>query len=210
MDPVAIETSNPWPALPLTGEFVLREDREAVLKFNNDPKTGTHHRLRLEFLPEPFSGRTNAPVVLLSCNPCVAENASVPTPETELHNLIMASLRHEPLEHPFYHLKGCEAECQRTGGDFYETKKFRGNCDVMLSESVFMFRVLAGRRRNTRIYETASLKSITLDGSGPAKLVRQKVNLSCIHRVKEVVERATQLFKSQNPPQVFSPAKFAI
>ena len=43
-----------------------------------------------------------------------------------------------------YVLKGCEAEYQRAGGDFYETKKFGGHCDVMLSESVY--RVLAGRR----------------------------------------------------------------
>ena len=44
-----------------------------------------------------------------------------------------------------YVLKGCEAEYQRTGGDFYETKKFGGHCDVMLSESIF--RVLEGRRQ---------------------------------------------------------------
>ena len=44
-----------------------------------------------------------------------------------------------------YVLKGCEAEYQRAGGDFYETRKFGGNCDVMLSESVF--RVLEGRRQ---------------------------------------------------------------
>ncbi len=44
-----------------------------------------------------------------------------------------------------YVLKGCEAEYQRAGGDFYETQKFGERCDVMLSESVF--RVLAGRRQ---------------------------------------------------------------
>jgi hypothetical protein len=44
-----------------------------------------------------------------------------------------------------YVLKGCEAEYQRAGGDFYETQKFGKRCDVMLSESVF--RVLAGRRQ---------------------------------------------------------------
>jgi len=44
-----------------------------------------------------------------------------------------------------YVLKGCEAEWQRAGGDFYEARKFGGNCDVMLSESVF--RVLEGRRQ---------------------------------------------------------------
>lgn len=44
-----------------------------------------------------------------------------------------------------YVLKGCEAEYQRSGGDYYETQKFGKRCDVMLSESVF--RVLAGRRQ---------------------------------------------------------------
>jgi hypothetical protein len=44
-----------------------------------------------------------------------------------------------------YVLKGCEAEYQRAGGDYYETQKFGKRCDVMLSESVF--RVLAGRRQ---------------------------------------------------------------
>lgn len=44
-----------------------------------------------------------------------------------------------------YVLKGCEAEWQRAGGDFYETRKFGGHCDVMLSESVFL--VLEGRRQ---------------------------------------------------------------
>ena len=44
-----------------------------------------------------------------------------------------------------YVLKGCDAEYQRAGGDFYEAKKFGGNCDVMLSESIF--RVMEGRRQ---------------------------------------------------------------
>ena len=44
-----------------------------------------------------------------------------------------------------YVLKGGEEEYQRAGGDYYETRKFGGRCDVMLSESIF--RVLAGRRQ---------------------------------------------------------------
>ena len=43
-----------------------------------------------------------------------------------------------------YVLKGCEAEYRRAGGNYYETKKFGGHCDVMLSESIF--RVIEGRR----------------------------------------------------------------
>ena len=44
-----------------------------------------------------------------------------------------------------YVLKGGDEEYRRAGGDFYETRKFGGRCDVMLSESIF--RVLAGRRQ---------------------------------------------------------------
>lgn len=44
-----------------------------------------------------------------------------------------------------YVLKGCEAEYARAGGDYYEARKFGGNCDVMLSESIF--KVIEGRRQ---------------------------------------------------------------
>jgi hypothetical protein len=43
-----------------------------------------------------------------------------------------------------YILKNGEAELQRAGGDFYETRKFGGRCDVMLSKSIFS--VIEGRR----------------------------------------------------------------
>ena len=43
-----------------------------------------------------------------------------------------------------YVLKGGDEEYRRAGGDFYETRKFGGNCDVMLSESIFS--VIEGRR----------------------------------------------------------------
>jgi hypothetical protein len=43
-----------------------------------------------------------------------------------------------------YVLKGGEAEMRRAGGDFYETRKFGGRCDVMLSKSIFS--VIEGRR----------------------------------------------------------------
>jgi hypothetical protein len=43
-----------------------------------------------------------------------------------------------------YVLKGGEKEYARAGGDYYETRKFGGRCDVMLSESIF--RVIEGRR----------------------------------------------------------------
>ena len=44
-----------------------------------------------------------------------------------------------------YVLKGGEAEYARAGGDYYEARKFGGNCDVMLSKSIF--KVIEGRRQ---------------------------------------------------------------
>lgn len=43
-----------------------------------------------------------------------------------------------------YVLKGGEEEYRRAGGDYYETRKFGGRCDVMLSKSIFG--VIEGRR----------------------------------------------------------------
>ena len=40
-----------------------------------------------------------------------------------------------------YVLKGCDAEHKRAGGDYYETRKFGGNCDVMLAESSGFWKV---------------------------------------------------------------------
>lgn len=44
-----------------------------------------------------------------------------------------------------YVLKGGDAEMKRAGGDYYEARKFGGNCDVILSQSII--RVLEGRRQ---------------------------------------------------------------
>jgi hypothetical protein len=44
-----------------------------------------------------------------------------------------------------YVLKGCDEEYRRAGGDFHETRKFGGRCDVMLSKSIFS--VIEGRRQ---------------------------------------------------------------
>ena len=43
-----------------------------------------------------------------------------------------------------YVLKGGDEEYRRSGGDYYETRKFGGRCDVMLSKSIFG--VIEGRR----------------------------------------------------------------
>ena len=58
---------NPWTHLPDSPPFVLEEDCEAVEHFNVKPDART--QIHTEILPEPFLGRPDAPVVVLSLNP---------------------------------------------------------------------------------------------------------------------------------------------
>ena len=55
---------NPWFSLPETKPFVLQADAAAVTAFNLK-NAGTPYELHTELPPEPFSGRLDAPVVLL-------------------------------------------------------------------------------------------------------------------------------------------------
>ena len=63
---------NPWPALSYEPPFVLHEDLHPVLQFNARATGRT--RLELDLLPEPFVGRVEAPVVLLTLNPGVSDD----------------------------------------------------------------------------------------------------------------------------------------
>jgi len=59
---------NPWHGLPDKQPFVLPEDKDMVEAFN--VKAHENHRLRLDFIPEPFVGRLeDARLVLLGNNP---------------------------------------------------------------------------------------------------------------------------------------------
>jgi hypothetical protein len=58
---------NPWERLPQQEPFVLPEDASLVAEFNETASEKL--TLHLELLPEPFLGRSNAPVVLLNANP---------------------------------------------------------------------------------------------------------------------------------------------
>jgi hypothetical protein len=61
-----MKARNPWHRLPDQPPFVLAEDRDAVLAFNDESRQKGHpHSLNLQIIPVPFVGRTDAPVVLL-------------------------------------------------------------------------------------------------------------------------------------------------
>lgn len=67
-------TENPWFHLPEKPPFVVPKDKEQVLAFNSKAKP--HHFLRLDFIPEPFVGNPEAPVLLLANNPGIKSQES--------------------------------------------------------------------------------------------------------------------------------------
>ncbi len=66
---------NPWHRLPDSPPYVLPEDSEQVLAFNEKAqrKGWKKRELDLGFIPEPFVGRPDAPVLLLGNNPGVKD-----------------------------------------------------------------------------------------------------------------------------------------
>jgi len=96
---------NPWLDLPLTPPYVLPADLQAVTGFNN--KYGKNPRvvLQLESLPEPFIGDiTNAKVLLLVANPGHCDYDTSAHREEIFRNPILANLRQERRDYPFYPL----------------------------------------------------------------------------------------------------------
>jgi len=58
---------NPWENLPSHANFVLAEDAAAVCAFNESAAPAV--RFDLSLFPEPYFGRRDAPIVLLTLNP---------------------------------------------------------------------------------------------------------------------------------------------
>ena len=59
--------TNPWYALPLSGDFVHPADLESLAAFNQTAHC--EHRFDLSLYPEPFLGSPTAPIVVLALNP---------------------------------------------------------------------------------------------------------------------------------------------
>jgi len=72
------QVQNPWLHLPNEAPFIAPGDVEAVAALNvRASRTADHrHRFRLQtqLLPDPFTGRVDAPVVLWTANPGYTDN----------------------------------------------------------------------------------------------------------------------------------------
>jgi hypothetical protein len=118
--------TNPWLHLSKNGNLVLEQDRRAIEIFNNRPKIKADHRIHLDYLPEPYQGNGDAPVVLLSANPGLDVNEPPPAFRSPLDKLIRSNLCQELMDFPFYHLNPHLGQNgSGHGGHVYWMKRFR-------------------------------------------------------------------------------------
>lgn len=98
---------NPWLLLPAAQPFVVQADAAVVAAFNRK-YAGTPYALHTELPPEPFSGRLDAPVVLLDFHPDYRGNDAAIMPGNEEFSLSMKKTRGFIVQkYPFYHLNPC-------------------------------------------------------------------------------------------------------
>lgn len=96
---------NPWRQLPNSPDYLLEIDREQVTAHNRRPGLRHDHRIRLEVIPEPFTGQPEAPVVLLNLNPGFEEADIVNYSPPHRSRMMRAALTHQlDPESAFWHL----------------------------------------------------------------------------------------------------------
>ena len=98
---------NPWRELPTKRPFVLPCDRVSVDLFNRSTKRDAL-RIETSLLPEPFTGRPDAPVVVLALNPGLSEEDARNHRKAAFRQRLLDCLRHEATNYPFHHLDPIE------------------------------------------------------------------------------------------------------
>jgi hypothetical protein len=93
---------NPWIAVPDAAPYVLTEDRDLVERFN--AKATPRTRIETDLLPEPFVGRLDAPIVLLTLNPGVADGDFALHRQPSFQERVRACYRQEATDWPYYYL----------------------------------------------------------------------------------------------------------
>lgn len=114
---------NPWCLLPEARPFVLQADAAVVSAFNQK-YAGTPYELHTELPPEPFSGRLDAPVVLLNLNPGYSEDdAAIMLGNAKFQQAMKNTRGFSVQDYPFYHLNPCFKQGNK--GYDYWVDKFR-------------------------------------------------------------------------------------
>lgn len=94
-------TQNPWTELPLHGpDFVLAQDDARVRDLNRRAPPAPN--IDTTLWPEPFLGRKDAPVVLLSLNPGWSPLDGLWYAKEQFKALARANLLQQDADYPFY------------------------------------------------------------------------------------------------------------
>jgi len=96
---------NPWLNLPERAPFVLERDKYSILNFNSTARE--EYRIHMEELPEPYTGRPTANIVLLNLNPGFYERNEEFHSNNSYDYFVKthrANLAHAEQDYPFYHL----------------------------------------------------------------------------------------------------------
>jgi hypothetical protein len=101
-------SANPWADLPLNSPFLLPCDQALVRKWNDRRDKNHKYFVHDEFLPEPFVGSKDAPVILLSSHPGCPSNLF--RNHSDFQKKLRQNLLHEPLGYPFVFLEPGFAE----------------------------------------------------------------------------------------------------
>lgn len=91
---------NPWIDLPAFAPYVLKEDLEAIDRFNTSAKS--EHYIHTSVMPEPHLGDPNAPVVLLNLNPGYSEQDEETHSNAEFADACRKCALHDAQDYPFY------------------------------------------------------------------------------------------------------------
>ncbi len=113
---------NPWIELPSSEPFVLECDKKIIQKFN--AKARRELKIHLEFIPEPFAGNPEAPIILLNLNPGYYERNSIfGNGDHAYQKMSLANLTHSYPDYPFFHF---DPTCSNlnTPGYFWYSRKF--------------------------------------------------------------------------------------
>lgn len=97
-----LDELNPWGALPKHAPFVLAADAVAVDRFNE--KAVASVRIELSLVPEPYVGRIDAPVILLTLNPGVSGEDFALHENPAFRERVLRCHRQAPTEYPNYYL----------------------------------------------------------------------------------------------------------
>lgn len=120
--------TNPWIKLSSRPPYILKEDIDAIAKFNE--KANSFHKIFVNLLPEPYCGDPfKAKIILLQLNPGVDNPIGYEDDKDDFvcklfphyKKDILKSIHHKKNKYPFFELN---PEYRLLGGFRYWAKKF--------------------------------------------------------------------------------------